>query len=273
MPEGHTIHRIARDYTKDFVGQRLTVSSPQGRFAEGAKKLDGRELEAIEAHGKHLLWRWSGGLTLHVHLGLYGKFRQHVAPPPEPRGAVRLRVIGAERAFDLNGPNACELVTKKSVNDLLARLGPDPLRDDADPDRAWDRIRKSRAAIGSLLLNQEVMAGVGNIYRSEVLYLLSIAPELPGRDLTGEQFDAIWEKLQELMQIGVKYNRIIIADPDDLGKPRGRMNREERLLVYKHEHCGRCDGKVKSWELGARTVYACPNCQKMPRKRAKARTS
>lgn len=267
MPEGHTIHRIARDFSKDFVGQPLAVISPQGRFAEGAKKLDGRELLAIEAHGKHLLWRWSGGKTLHVHLGLYGKFRRHKAPPPEPRGAVRLRAIGCGKAFDLNGPNACELMTKKAADALLARLGPDPLRDNADPDRAWERIHRSRAAIGSLLLNQEVIAGVGNIYRSEVLYLLSISPELPGRELTPDQFDALWEKLQQLMAIGVQYNRIVIADPNKVGKPRGRMNRDERLLVYKHERCSRCGSKIKSWELGARTVYACPHCQKPPRRR------
>ncbi|MEM8864639.1 MAG: DNA-formamidopyrimidine glycosylase family protein [Planctomycetota bacterium] len=265
MPEGHTIHRIARDYAKDFVGQKLTVLSPQGRFAEGAEVLSGRTLQAIEAHGKHLFYRFSGSKTLHVHLGLYGKFRKHKSPPPEPRGQVRLRVIGDEKAFDLNGPNACHLVTKKEAGAIFDRLGEDPLRDDADPDRAWDRIQRSRAAIGTLLLNQEVIAGVGNIYRSEVLYLLGIHPETPGNAFSPEQFDQLWDKLCTLLEIGVRYNRIIIAEPDAIGKPRGRMKREERLLVYKHERCKECDTKIKSWQLGARTVYACPQCQKKQR--------
>lgn len=262
MPEGHVIHRIARDQTKQFAGQKLTVLSPQGRFADGAKALSGRRLDAVEAYGKHLFYRFTGGKRLHVHLGLYGKFRSHPAPPPEPVGQVRLRAIGTERAFDLNGPNACHLVTKQEEEVILARLGPDPLRDDADPDLAWQRISRSRAAIGALLMNQEVIAGVGNIYRSEVLFLLGVHPETPGRELSGEQFDRLWEKLTELMEIGLRYNRIIIADPATVGKPRGRMSRSERLLVYKQDRCTTCQTKVKSWQLAARTAYACPKCQR-----------
>ncbi len=262
MPEGHTIHRVARDHGRDFCGQSMRISSPQGRFADGAKQLDGRTLEAVEAFGKHLLYRWSGGKLLHIHLGLYGKFRRHPSPPPEPRGQVRLRAVGADHAFDLNGPNRCELLTKKDWAAVRQRLGEDPLRRDSDPEKAWARVGNSRAAIGSLLLNQSVIAGVGNIYRSEVLFLLGIHPETPGRDLSEGLFTQMWEKLEELLAIGVRYNRIIIAEPSEVGKPRGRMRRDERLLVYKKSHCPRCDGPIGSWELAARTVYACDNCQK-----------
>lgn len=262
MPEGHVIHRIARDHAKEFAGQKLIVLSPQGRFAEGAEVLSGRKLQTVDAYGKHLFYRFGGGKRLHVHLGLYGKFRDHPAPPPEPVGQVRVRAIGERRAFDLNGPNACCLVTKNEEAAIRDRLGPDPLRDDADPDRAWERIGRSRAAIGTLLMNQEVIAGVGNIYRSEVLHLMRIHPETPGRDLSGEQFDQMWEHLTELMEVGLKYKRIITADPAQVGKPRSRMNRNERLLVYKHDRCTTCQTKIKSWQLAARTIYACPKCQK-----------
>ncbi|MEM9185309.1 MAG: DNA-formamidopyrimidine glycosylase family protein [Planctomycetota bacterium] len=266
MPEGHTIHRVARDQTRDFAGQKLRVSSPQGRFADGAKQLDGRRLLAIEAHGKHLAYRFdagtrTGGRLLHIHLGLYGKYRRHKAPPPEPRGAVRLRVVGDEKAFDLNGPNCCELLTEGEWSAVQGRLGPDPLRKDADAERLWTRLQKSRGAIGALLLNQAVVAGVGNIYRSEVLHLLDIHPDRPGNTLTREEFDALWALLVELLEIGVKHNRIIIADPADVGKPRSRMNRDERLLVYKKQHCSYCESPIASWELGARKVYACTSCQ------------
>ncbi len=261
MPEGHTIHRLARDQRKDFKGQKLKVSSPQGRFAAEAKQLSGRVLEAIEAHGKHLCYRWSGDHYLHIHLGLYGKFRRHASPPPEPRGQVRLRVVGKEQAFDLNGPNTCELLTRQEWSTIQNRLGPDPLRKDSDSEQAWQRIKRSRAAIGTLLLNQAVIAGVGNIYRSEVLHLLGIHPECPGQSLTREEFDTLWTTLVKLLEIGVKYNRIIVADPADVGRPRSRMNREERLLVYKKPHCGRCDEAIESWLLGSRKVFACPKCQ------------
>lgn len=263
MPEGHTVHRIASDHTRDFAGQQLQVSSPQGRFSVEAKKLSGRVLETVEAHGKHFCYRWDGGKLLHIHLGLYGKFRRHKSPPPEPRGQVRIRVVGEKHAFDLNGPNTCELVTKKKWAEIQARLGPDPLRDDADPERVWNRISRSRAAIGTLLLDQSVIAGVGNIYRSEVLYLLGIHPERAGKSLDREQFEELWTLLLKLLKIGKRYNRIIIADPKDVGKPFSRMNREERLLVYKKDWCGQCDSMIHSWTLGARTVYACPTCQEL----------
>ena len=261
MPEGHTIHRIARDQRRDFIGQQLIVSSPQGRFSEGAKYLNGKELRAIEAHGKHLFYQWSGRKRLHVHLGLYGKFRRHKTPPPEPRGQVRLRVIGEEKAFDLNGPNACELISNSKYEEIRNRLGEDPLRADADVDKAWRRIKRSRAALGTLLLNQSVIAGVGNVYRSEVLHLLGIHPETPGKELSQDRFEELWAKIKELLEIGVRYNRIIVADPEDIGKPRSRMNRQERLLIYKRPNCSRCGSKVTAWILGARKVFACTNCQ------------
>lgn len=260
MPEGHTIHRLARDHKRDFVGQKLAVSSPQGRFQDGARTLTGRVLDDVEACGKHLFYSW-GGKTLHVHLGLYGKFRRHNLPAPAPRGAVRLRLVGSDRALDLNGPTCCELITALEKSAILDRLGPDPLRRDADPEVVWNRISRSRAAIGTLLLNQSVVAGVGNVYRAEILFLLGIHPGHPGRNLSRDQFDRLWETCRDLLKIGVRYNRIIVADPDTVGKPRSRMNRSERLLVYKKKNCSRCEVPIESWLLGSRKIFACPNCQ------------
>jgi len=262
MPEGHTIHRIARDHNKQFAGQKLIVLSPQGRFAKSADELSGLKLVAVDAYGKHLCYRWAGDRLLHIHLGLYGKFRMHKSPPPEPQGQVRIRAIGKSNAFDLNGPNTCELITTPEWAEIQNRLGEDPLRRDSDPDRAWQKINRSRAPIGTLLLNQAVIAGVGNIYRAEALYLLGIHPSRAGNKVSRQQFDQLWGTLTDLMQIGVKYNRIITASPEQIGKTRGRMLKDERLLVYKKNNCGSCGGQVKAWELGARKVFACPQCQK-----------
>ena len=260
MPEGHTIHRIAADHNREFAGQSLRTSSPQGRFAEGAQVLDGGRLLDVHAYGKHLIYNWDRA-TLHVHLGLYGKFRRHLSPPPEPRGQIRLRVTGDKSAFDLHGPTACELMTSADVQRLLNRLGADPLRPDADPEQAWHRISKSRSAIGAALMNQSIIAGVGNIYRSEVLHLLGIHPNRAARSLHREEFERLWKMLVELLQIGMRHNRIIIASPEVVGKPRSRMNRGERLLIYKKERCGQCQHLVESWMLASRKVFACPKCQ------------
>ena len=262
MPEGHSIHRIARDQSRWFLGQPLSVSSPQGRFTYEATVLDGHAIDSIEPFGKHLFYHWSCGEIMHVHLGLYGKFRVHRLPEPEPRGAVRLRVVGQERAFDLNGPNQCELIDESSRQAILARLGPDPLRKDADAQQVRDRISSSRATIGSLLLNQSVIAGVGNVYRAEALFACRIDPNRTGKSLEHDQIEELWRYLKKVMAVGVKHNRIITADPESVGRPRGRMRRDERLLVYKKQSCTSCGGKVRKFELAARTMYSCKRCQK-----------
>lgn len=260
MPEGHTLHRLARDHTRWLAGQSLTVLSPQGRFRSGARRLSGCELLTAEAFGKHLIYMFEGQL-LHIHLGLYGKFRLHRNPPPVPRGAVRLRMMGRERCIDLTGPNQCELLSPPELVELKSRLGPDPLRSDADPERAWERIRNSRSAIGSLLLNQRVIAGIGNIYRAELLFLLRIHPNRMGRQLSRDEFDALWDLTVRLLRVGVKYNRIITVDHQSPGRPLSRLTAKERLQIYKRSACPRCQSALRSWELGNRLIYACETCQ------------
>ena len=263
MPEGHTLHRIARDHSKWFSGQEMIVTSPQGRFEKEAKKLNGKKLLKAEAFGKHLFYTFGGRgkhNILHVHLGLYGKFRIHRNAPPEPRGAVRIRMVGEERSFDLNGPNTCELLDNKGFQAIINRLGPDPLHSDADPARAWEKISRSRSAIGALLLNQSVIAGLGNIYRAEILYILGIDPKRIGKKITRDEFDQIWSLSCELLRIGVRYNRIITVLKNE--KPLSRLRSGERLQVYKKESCSHCASDIKHWELGNRKIYACDKCQR-----------
>lgn len=261
MPEGHTIHHAARLHQRQFAGQALAVSSPQGRFRRGARTLHRRQLEKVEAHGKHLFYHWEGGRILHVHLGIYGRFRRHKSPPPPPKGAVRVRLVGADRTLDLHGPTACEIISLDDRRAFADRLGPDPLRADAQPDRAWERIAKSRAAIGTLLLDQSVIAGIGNVYRAELLYALRLHPQRAGRSLSAADFDELWGTLCRWMKIGARGNRIITVEPDDAARPRSRLRTAERLAIYKREHCLRCDRPVESWPLGGRTIYACTSCQ------------
>jgi endonuclease VIII len=147
MPEGHLYHRLARNLSEFSEGE-LAAWSPQGRFAEGAARIDGTRLEVAEAHGKHLLMRFAGGRTVHVHLGMRGKLLGVADPSRPPRPQVRLRLAGATAAWDLIAPSACELLDEAGVAGLLARLGPDPLREDADPNRAWASLRAAPGALG-----------------------------------------------------------------------------------------------------------------------------
>jgi endonuclease VIII len=191
MPEGHTLHRLAGLHRRRYVGHPVAVSSPQGRFSTSAELIDGRVLESTEAHGKHLFHDYGPDLVVHVHLGLYGRFSDERLPAEAPRGQVRMRIVGRTHYADLRGPTACELITGAEADVIRARLGEDPLRPDADPDRAWARISRSRAPLATLLMDQSVIAGIGNVYRAEVLFRHGLDPQLPGRALRREQWDAI----------------------------------------------------------------------------------
>jgi endonuclease-8 len=245
VPEGPTIHRIARDHRVWIVGRGLAVCSPQGRFAQDAKLIDGRKLIEIDAWRKHLFYHFAGKRVLHVHLGLYGRFRRSENPPPEPRGAVRVRMTGKRYTIDLNGPNQCEVIDENNVAEIIARLGPDPLRDDAEPAKAWRRISRSKAPIGQLIMDQAVIAGIGNIYRTELLWLLRVDPLLPGKDFTRRQFNALWKLSRELFAVAVEHERIITVPLKSLKKPltkrpATRLRTRERFNIFNKPKCPTC---------------------------------
>ncbi len=261
MPEGHTIHRVARDHGKFFGGERLLFSSPQGRFTEDARRINRRPIQDVTAHGKHLFYHFSKRIILHVHLGLYGKFKTHHLPLPEPKGAIRLRGIGESRGFDLRGPTRCELLDAGSLQLLIARLGPDPLRSDADPELVWKRISKSQTPIGAQLLNKSIISGIGNVYRADILFEAKISPFRQGNSVSREEFDTIWTLAKNWLRLGVKYNRIITFDAKQIGKTPGKLLARERLLIYKKTTCPDCGSDVANDTVGARTIYYCGRCQ------------
>ena len=261
MPEGHTIHRLALDHRRDLVGPPLAITSPQGRAGVAAERLDGRALVGIDPHGKHLFYRFERGETLHVHLGLYGRFRRFAVPGPVPRPTVRLRLRGAEWLVDLIGPTVCSLVDPAAEAAIRLRLGPDPLRRDADPEEAWRRLRRRRISIGAALLDQRILAGVGNVFRAEALFVCGIDPRRPCPAITRADFDAIWTTVEAMLRLGVKDRRIVTVDPKELGVPRSRIPAHSARYVYRRPECLRCGAPVERFMLAARWAYRCPACQ------------
>jgi DNA-formamidopyrimidine glycosylase len=263
VPEGHTIHRLAREHRALLLGKQVRVSSPQGRFAAGAALLDGRVVNRIEPYGKHLWYRFDGGQLLHVHLGLYGKFAGGPLPPPDPQGALRLRITTDEVWLDLRGPTHCDLVTPAERKAVLARLGPDPLRPSADPERAWQRITKTKTPIGQLLMDQQVLAGVGNVYRAEILYRAALSPFRPGRDVEKPTWDALWLDLVTMMRAGVRTGRIVTTQREDRDRRSGTATREDSHYVYRRDGlpCRRCGTEVRTQVMAARNLFWCPSCQ------------
>ena len=267
MPEGHTIHRLAQEHWQAFGDREVHAESPQGRFAAGALRLDGRVLTEADAHGKHLLLGFDDERWLHVHLGIYGKYAFGPAPAPAPTGMVRLRLSNPGEYADLRGPNTCELLDPAGKAVLHARLGPDPLRAGTDPEPAWRRISRSRTPIGILLMDQSVVAGVGNIYRAEALFRQGVDPARPGRDLTHEQWEAIWADLVFLMADGVRVGRIDTVRPEHTPEAMGRPPRVDghggEVYVYRRSGmpCFLCGTEVRTHVLAGRNLFWCPVCQ------------
>ncbi len=271
VPEGHTIHRLAMRHRERFGGRRVTASSPQGRFTAGADALSGAVLRDTEAYGKHLLHHYSGGRTLHVHLGLYGRFTDGPAPAPPPVGEVRLRLRTSRHWLDLRGPAACEVLSRPEVEALLERLGPDPLRDDADPNAAYARISRSTKPIAALLLDQSIVAGPGVIYANEVLFRAGIPPTRAGRDVTEDEWNRIWTDLRQLMREGVEKGRIDTVHsahtPEAMGRPPRVDRHGGEVYIYRRagQPCLICGDEVRTGGLAGRNLYWCPTCQAAPR--------
>ena len=246
MPEGHSIHRYARQLAADLLGAPVRASSPQGRFAAEAALVDGAAVERVDAHGKHLLVDLAGGASVHVHLGLRGLWLRypHVDGAAEaPRKGVRLRLDGADAAWDLIAPSGCELLDADGRARVLAPLGPDPLRDDATG--AVDRLRAHPGLVGVALLDQSVWAGVGNAFRAELLFLHGTAPSVPAAEVPDP--DGLWELTRREMEHGVASGHVSTVDHETDAK-----------WVYKNEVCRRCGAAVVVEQVGGRTSYRCP---------------
>jgi endonuclease-8/formamidopyrimidine-DNA glycosylase len=293
VPEGHSVHRLARQFQDVFGGQRLEVSSPQGRFVAGASLLTGHTLEEATAHGKQFFLRFDHGLFLHVHLGLYGAWSfggdstftgsssigaprrigeresgsgadgGDYAGPPEPVGAVRVRLVSKHGWADLRGATTCAAITAAEAEAVLDRLGPDPLQNrPGDREEFIARLRRRKTAVALLLMDQSVLAGVGNIYRAEVLFRQAVDPWTPGTGIDVETAGRLWDDTVATMSDGVRDGRIVTTPPS-LWTGGVLAPDADAHFVYKREGmpCRACGTLVGVTEIGARKLYWCPGCQ------------
>jgi endonuclease-8 len=324
VPEGHSVHRIARQFARHFVGKQTAVSSPQGRFAEGAALLDGHTMIDARAVGKQMFLEFDNHLWLRVHLGLYGAWdfagdftadatvasaggrmgqtnqrgtildadaaedslasigaprrtrlrmsEQEVLRdadaefPPEPIGAVRVRLLTHDTVADLRGPTACELQTPEQVDASIAKLGPDPLVDDQSvgEERFVSVVRKKPTAIALLLMDQAVVSGIGNVYRAELLFRARLNPHTPGRLVPEETLRALWRDWCGLLAIGVKTGQMLTMDGlKPAAYRRALAHRDDRHWVYHRAGlpCRICGTNILLEELGGRKLYWCPTDQ------------
>lgn len=326
MPEGHSVHRIARQFDRNFVGHRVHVSSPQGRFADGAAMIDGATVTEVWAVGKQMFMAFDQGSWLRVHLGMYGawdfagdiqmdptiasangrmgqttqrgtvfddagensissigaprKTRVRMAEaekesalaavgstfPPEPIGQVRVRLLTDSVCADLRGPTVCEVLTREDVDQVLDRLGPDPQRDSSDEagHKFVSAIRKKNTPIGQILMDQAVVAGIGNVYRAEMLFRAGIDPYRPGKSITEDEAWALWRDWIHLLAIGVETGQMMTIDGLEGESWRKAMaHRDDRHWVYKREGlpCRNCGTHIALDMMATRKLYWCPTCQ------------
>ena len=260
MPEGHKTHFFAREHHKLLGGEVLRVTSPQGRFRAGARQVNGRTLESVRASGKHLFYEFEGNAIVHVHLGRYGKIRQRESPPPKPVGQIRMRMVGSNATLDLTGPTTCRVIDSESQQELMRRLGPDPLAGGKKSD-VWKNITKSGKPIGALLLDQSIVAGVGNIFRAEILFEAGLDPHIPGTDLSPDAFDRLWTSLKRMMTVGLRHGKIIAVTASEAGMPLAKIPEDQRFRVYGQTECPQCDHPISTVEVAARRLYLCKHCQ------------
>lgn len=258
MPEGHTVHRTANHFNKKFAGESVFVTSPQGRFSDSSL-INGTTLLNAKAIGKQLFLFFDSAI-LRIHLGIYGKWGfSEVDELPEPKGQVRARFVKGNQLADLRGPTACELMSEAQYQQILSRLGPDPLDPNADKLRFIEKIAKSSVTIGQLLMDQSVISGIGNVYRAELLFRANLNPHTPGRLVPIEVVEAIWDDAVVLMPLGVKTGYMLTRE----GFLTARTKKVDRYYVYKREGlpCRECGNLISIEVMATRKLYFCASCQ------------
>lgn len=239
MPEGDSLHRAAARLGI-LVGERLSVEArhPRAVVLGVAEAVHGKRLERVEAIGKNLLLTWEGGLVLRSHLRMNGRW--WIAPAGSPvRGRPWLVLRGEKHQAVLTGGSMLEF-----GRGAADRLGPDIMVSPPDLDRMVARLRATDQAreIGDALLDQRLVAGIGNMWKAEGLFLGGVSPWTPLRDVSDEEL-----------------RRVLAETARAMHAPRTRRN------VYGREAlpCRRCATRIRSWPQGddARTAYWCPECQ------------
>jgi endonuclease-8 len=263
MPEGDTVHRVAGILRKELPGK--TLNRLELHDIGEVRELAGHRIESVQANGKHMLVQIEGGWTLRVHLGMKGSWRaQHVGEPKPARMTVVLEV--GESAFVCSGAYRAEMIRTHALRShpKLARLGPDLL---ADPPRIDIAVQRASLAayadreIGDLLLDQRVAAGIGNIYKSEVLFETHINPKTPVRDLEPDVLHTVFSEAARLLRLN-----LLTRGRQPVPVRRREKPTRKRLWVYERAgkpclDCGTVIERFLQGDMG-RSTYFCPGCQK-----------
>jgi endonuclease-8 len=273
MPEGDTIYRAARTLNTALAGRTVTrFESELAQLVEIDRRepIAGRVMEAVTAAGKHVLMSLSGNLVLRTHMRMNGSW--HIYRPNErwqmPPRAMRIRIDSADWVAVAFNVYVAEFVRREALHRHrpLAALGPD-LLGHFDPARALALIRtQPDRAVHEVLLDQRVMAGIGNVYKSELLFLSQLHPDTPAGAVDDGQWLALMSLAQGLLRANVaETSGMQIETYRGPRRTTGHMNPADRLWVYSRggRPCRKCGTPIASRKDGdaARVTYWCPRCQ------------
>lgn len=273
MPEGDTIFRAARTLHRALAGKQVVLFESMlpslNRVHEDAP-LTGRTIERITAKGKHLLMEFSGGLVLRTHMRMNGSWHIYRRGERWQRSRRDMRILIGTADFEAVGFNipVAELITARELtrHDELRKLGPDVLSDAFDPVEALRRLReRDSAAIADALLNQRVLAGLGNVYKSEVLFICGVNPFVAVCDLDDAQLKAIVDTARRVLRLNVTEGIASMTTYAGFRRTTRRAGPKERLWIYGRASlpCRRCGTSIRVRKQGAdaRLTYWCPQCQ------------
>jgi endonuclease VIII len=262
MPEGDSLENLARWLGPALVGARLVGVwlRPHGEVTS----LRGRTVASVAAIGKNLVVRFDDERSLIVHLGMYGRWRQQARGTRSSR-AASVRIETEAAVFVCTRARRADLVASRweSRHPGLERLGPDLLDDECDMTAIVARARRSPApTVGELLLDQRVAAGIGNVYKSEALFLEHTDPRRRPATLEDDALTAIYSRARELMRANLRPGGRITVNPSAAPQ---RVPKSERYWVYRRagSPCRRCRSAIELVRQGdaARSSYFCPRCQ------------
>lgn len=274
MPEGDTIYRAAQTLHRALSGRvvvRFESVLPALMRVQEDSPLTGRTIEQVASAGKHLLMRFSGGQTLRTHMRMNGSW--HIYRPGERwlRPRRDMRVIVATREYEAVGFNipVAEFITDKSLHRHreLSRLGPDLLNDGFDPAEAAGRLRSfADITIADALLDQRALAGIGNVYKCEVLFACGVNPFVRVRDLDDRQIAGLVDTARKFLRANVSTGLAPMTTYTGYRRTTGRDDPRQRLWVYGRARlpCRKCGTPIEVRKGGtdARLTYWCPGCQR-----------
>jgi endonuclease VIII len=273
MPEGDTIFRAAATLQRALGGKRVERFEsvfPALTRVDDDHPFTGATIDSVRAHGKHLLMEFSNGYVLRTHMRMNGSW--HIYRPGEPwrRSRHRMRVLVATADFEAVGFDipVAEFIKARAVakHAELSKLGPDVLAGDFNRDEAVRRLReRGTSEIADALLSQRVMAGLGNVYKSEVLFLCGVNPFTRVDALVDEQIDRLVDTGRSTLVTNVSGAVAPMTTYTSLRRTTRRSDPSARLWVYGRARlpCRRCGTaiEVRKQGIGARLTYWCPTCQ------------